>query len=84
MSKQHLEQRALGKREGGQGRFLRAGHRGRAGIHQAEVPGGLAGSERREAGPRGFNQRGESKPPEAGRGQNAGLKKDPGEAVHER
>ena len=67
MSKQHLEQRALGKREGGR-RFPRAEHRGRAGIHQAEVPGGLSGSERREAGPRGFNQRGKSGPPEAGRG----------------
>lgn len=47
MSKQHLQQRALGKRGGGQGRFLRAEDRGgQAGIHQAEVLGGLSGSER--------------------------------------
>lgn len=82
MSKQHLEQRALGKREGGQGRFLRAEHRGRAGIHQAEVPGGLSGSERREAGPRAFNQRGKSEP-EAGRGAER-RSQDPVKAVHER
>ena len=47
VSKQHLQQRALGKREGGQGRFLRAEYRARAGIHQAEVLGGLSGSVRK-------------------------------------
>ena len=39
----------------------------------------------REAGLRGFNQLGKSEPPgkQVG-GQNAGLKKDPGKAMHER
>ena len=38
----------------------------------------------RESGLRGFNQPGQSKPPEADGGQNAGLEKDPVKAKDER